>query len=98
MHNMEHAQAEANMQVANATNVDIFGLKVEGGQFTYSSFLIQKDSSRFTVVAGAFHGKIIIIIIKGGTIRRSGICTTTIEQPVSRFVFDKTRNLIRRET
>ena len=30
MHNMEHAQAEANMQVANATNVDIFGLKVEG--------------------------------------------------------------------
>ena len=30
MLNMEHAQAEANMQVANATNVDIFGLKVEG--------------------------------------------------------------------
>ena len=30
MLNMEHAQAESNMHVANATNVDIFGLKVEG--------------------------------------------------------------------
>ena len=28
--NMEHAQAESNVHVANATNVDIFGLKVEG--------------------------------------------------------------------
>ena len=30
MLNMEHAQAEANMEIRHSSNVDIFGLKVEG--------------------------------------------------------------------
>ena len=30
MLNMEHAQAEANMQISNSSHVNIFGLKVEG--------------------------------------------------------------------